>query len=521
MKKATLLYLLSGLFFICIPASAEYQLVWSDEFDCENLNPSVWQYEIGTGYQGWGNWEAEYYTSSKNNVFLKDGNLVIRAIKDETQYDPNYATHFTSGRIITKNRLQAKYGKVEARIKLPIAKKGVWPAFWMLGTSNGGTWPNCGETDIMEYMCTSDNYKNISSYIHWHDGKSQADYGRSLSISNPQEFHIYSVEWTPDNMVFRVDDATIVEADINSVTAPTLTAFHSEFFIILNLAIGGSYVQHTYDPTITEESMYVDYVRVYQDKGAYPSSSLTDNTTECQRDVDYCDMVKSWGAGKIYFAPNWSQSSNYTFSASDRSASIYMGNATYEQWQAQFWCYPNAMVTTEAGANYEVSLKIKSTKDIPNATLKMVQNGNDEVFLFLQRVNLTANKVYDFSFSGKAPDGLTDALFVFDFGGNPANTNVTISDVKVKKIGCEASAIESVENETVYLWPNPTSGVINITAPSVISKIMVRSMVSGLIFNDEVNDTNVTIDLSGQSDGLYFIDIETESGTISQKVIKM
>lgn len=434
MKKATLISLISGFLLICVPASAAYELVWFDEFDCETLNTTAWTYEIGTGYNGWGNWESQYYTSDAKNVYLADGNLYIKAIKDETKYNPDYQTYFTSGRIITKEKVVAKYGKIEARIKLPVSKKGVWPAFWMLGTSNNYEWPKCGETDIMEYMCKGENNKTVLSTLHWYSS-GQADYGLSADINNPQDFHIYSLEWTPDYMLFKVDDTQILNVGINQTTASQFQAFHYPFFIILNLAIGGTYVGSDFDKTIQEEIMTVDYVRVYQDKTTYTASSLTDNSVDCS-EFDECDMVQSWTKGTVYFAPGWNESTNYTFSASDRSASIHMGDATSLQWQAQFWCLPSVAVSMTEDASYDVSFDIVSTQNVPNATAKFVQNGNDGVYLFAENMALVANQSQTFKYTGKAPGGLTDARFVFDFGGNPANTDVTISNIKVKKSSC-------------------------------------------------------------------------------------
>ncbi|MCQ2351360.1 MAG: family 16 glycosylhydrolase [Paludibacteraceae bacterium] len=276
MKKnyTTLLFLASLLF--SVTANAEYKLVWSDEFDCNEINKTVWTHEIGTGQDGWGNWESEYYTDKKENSYIEDGNLVIRAIADETQYNPKYKTHFTSARMITRGKLQIQYGKVEARIKLPESKKGVWPAFWMLGQKVN--WPYCGEIDIMEYMCRNNSNKRVLSTFHWNHGSSYspADYGEGRDIENLNDFHIYTLEWNSAYLKCFVDGQHIVTMNIND-EVKTFKA--GEFFFILNLAIGGTYVGGDYDKSITEEKMYVDYVRVYQDPA--DGGSLTDKTSPC------------------------------------------------------------------------------------------------------------------------------------------------------------------------------------------------------------------------------------------------
>lgn len=266
-----------------VNAFAAYQLVWSDEFESESLNTTAWVYEIGTGSQGWGNWEKQYYTNSTNNIYVADGSLFIKAIKDDTQYDPNYQTAFTSARIKTLGKVQAKYGKIEARIKLPVAAKGVWPAFWMMGT-NGEVWPKCAEFDIMEYMCNSSDYKTINSTLHWYDESSGVDkgvsYGLATTVDTPTEWHVYTMEWTPTTITTSIDGVQFYAADI---TPSHMTEFHNEAYILLNMAIGGTYVNNEYDTSITEKTMEIDYVRIYQDKETYPASTLTNNSIDIDK----------------------------------------------------------------------------------------------------------------------------------------------------------------------------------------------------------------------------------------------
>mgnify|MGYP001322711725 CR=1 FL=1 len=305
LKKRTFAMVAALLTLCSIRVNAAYELVWSDEFNCSNVNTSVWNYELGTGDQGWGNWEQEYYSNSTNNVYTEDGSLVIKAIRDNTQYDPNYNTSFTSGRIKSNAKIQAKYGKIEASIKLPQAVKGIWPAFWMLGTGKS-TWPYQGEIDIMEYMCTSSSYSDVKSTLHWNangmnGAYSPADYGLSKTVSNPTQYHTYTMEWTPTTIRSYVDGVQYYIIDINSAN---FDAFQHEFYILLNLAVGGSFVNYEIDGSFQEAAMYVDWIRVYQDKSAYPASSLTDNSTECNDEPEspydqilvYCDHS---GSGKV------------------------------------------------------------------------------------------------------------------------------------------------------------------------------------------------------------------------------
>ena len=153
-----------------------YQLVWSDEFDGTAVNTANWNFETGGG--GWGNNEQEYYQAS--NATVSAGNLVITAKKQRVK-----ANNYTSARMTTKAKHEFLYGKMEARIKLPLVQ-GLWPAFWMLGANiNTVPWPGCGETDIMEHI----NLENtIYGTIHW-DNNGHASYGGSTTTT-PADYHI-------------------------------------------------------------------------------------------------------------------------------------------------------------------------------------------------------------------------------------------------------------------------------------------------------------------------------------------
>ncbi|NDW08729.1 family 16 glycosylhydrolase [Dysgonomonas sp. 520] len=239
----------------------EYKLVWSDDFDGTALNTEKWRYE--TGGNGWGNQELQYYTDRTDNVRLEDGYLIIEA-KKENQGNNKY----TSGRIITKGKAQFTYGKMEARISLP-SGNGTWPAFWMLGTRGG--WPGCGEIDIMEHVGKEPTM--ISHALHTANrngmnGKNwnSKDYFQGVEGS----FHTYGVEWIEkedrgfDCIKFFVDGvetATCFQGIDNRADWP----FNNEFFLILNVAIGGSW-GGTVDDSIFDKpvQMKVDWVKVYQ-----------------------------------------------------------------------------------------------------------------------------------------------------------------------------------------------------------------------------------------------------------------
>jgi beta-glucanase (GH16 family) len=238
---------------IQITLSASIALVWSDEFDTPGApNASKWGYDIGTGSGGWGNNELQYYTNRSQNVVVSGGTLKINLLK-ETYSGSNY----TSTRMLTKDKFSVKYGKIEARAKLP-AGLGTWPAIWMLGNNiTSAGWPACGEIDIMEHRGSELN--KIWGSLHY-PGRSGANPdGSTVMINNATtEFHKYAVEWNASSIKFYVDDA-LFYTFANSASVP----YNQNFFILLNVAMGGNF-GGTVDPNFSNATMEVDYIRVYQ-----------------------------------------------------------------------------------------------------------------------------------------------------------------------------------------------------------------------------------------------------------------
>jgi len=224
---------------------------WSDEFNTDGApDPAKWGYDLGAG--GWGNAELEYYTSRSDNVIVQGGVLKIKAIKESYS-----GSAYTSARILTMNKFAFTYGKVEVRAKLP-AGVGTWPAIWMLGSNlNTAIWPACGEIDIMEQKGSELN--KIYGTLHYPGHSGGSANGSMLVINNSTtEFHIYTLEWSAASIQIAVD-GIVYQSVANSAAIP----FNHDFFLILNVAMGGTF-GGTVDPAFTNATMEVDYIRVYK-----------------------------------------------------------------------------------------------------------------------------------------------------------------------------------------------------------------------------------------------------------------
>ena len=238
---------------VTIGVGVKLNLVWSDEFNVPGApDPTKWTFDLGTGSGGWGNNELEYYTSRPENVAISNGTLKIIARKE-----PYNGSAYTSARMLTQGLYSFKYGKIEVNAKLP-AGIGTWPAIWMLGNNiSSVAWPACGEMDIMEQNGSQKNL--IYGTLHYPTQVNPYGDGGTTTVSDANDaFHKYSAVWTPSSIKLLVDDVVFYTLP-NTNTLP----FNQNFFIILNVAIGGNF-GGTVDPSFTSGQMEIDYIRVYQ-----------------------------------------------------------------------------------------------------------------------------------------------------------------------------------------------------------------------------------------------------------------
>ncbi len=250
--------------YTAVPVSGQkpqWRMVWNDEFngpDGSGVDTTKWVAETGGG--GWGNRELEYYTDRTSNAHQEGGTLVITAAK-ETFGGYNY----TSARLKTQGKFTQKYGRFEARVKIPQGQ-GIWPAFWMLGDDiNTIGWPTCGEIDIMENIGREPS--TVYGTIHGPVGTSQYSLGGSYSLTSGKfadDYHLFAVEWDADAIRSYVDGTLYETRKPTDLPAGGKWVFDHPFFIILNVAVGGGWPGNPDSTTQFPQKMLVDYVRVYE-----------------------------------------------------------------------------------------------------------------------------------------------------------------------------------------------------------------------------------------------------------------
>lgn len=230
-------------------------LVWQDEFDTDGApDANNWTYDLGAG--GWGNGEAQFYTNRSDNAKVENGSLIITAKREDFGGEA-----FTSARLKSEGLQEFQYGRIDILAKLPEGG-GTWPALWMLGANFQTVgWPACGEIDIMEHVGNNQGY--IQSALHTPSsfGNTQNKGGKDFeNVSS--EFRLYSVNWSPDQISFLVDDEIIYTYN-PAIKDLATWPFDAPQFLILNIAMGGT-LGGAIDPAFMESTMEIDYIRVYQ-----------------------------------------------------------------------------------------------------------------------------------------------------------------------------------------------------------------------------------------------------------------
>jgi beta-glucanase (GH16 family) len=238
-----------------------WRLIWRDEFDgADNTRPDPTKWRHDVGGDGWGNAQLEFDTDRVENA-SHDGQGRLRIVARRESYG---GRNYTSARLNTAGKFERAYGRFEARVKLPRGQ-GIWPAFWVLGANIGNVgWPSCGEVDIMEHR--GQQVRNLRGSLHGPGYSGGGNVGKEIDtgVDLSQAFHTFAIEWDPGRVIFKLDEDAYFTATPADLPQGTTWVYDHPFFIILNVAVGGTYVGNPDGTTTFPQTMLVDHVRVYE-----------------------------------------------------------------------------------------------------------------------------------------------------------------------------------------------------------------------------------------------------------------
>ncbi|WP_310557945.1 family 16 glycosylhydrolase [Flavobacterium sp.] len=548
--------------FSCAQVDVVYKdLVWSDEFTTNGtVDSNNWFHQTQLSAGGnWFNNEVQHYTNRTTNSSVANGNLSIVA-KKETFTDQNVTKQYTSARLNSK--FAFKYGRVDVRAKIP-KDAGTWPALWMLGKnvnedggffdSNYGTtdWPACGEIDILEHGITRskpDNY--IQSALH-----TPSSFGNTFNIGGvvvgdniANNYHIYSMNWSPNQISFLVDDVVFYTYN-PTVKDANNWPFDKEQYILLNIAMGG--IAGDINANFTQTSMDIDYVRVYQNTtidtqaptnftasvGTITGSSValvlnaTDNSGNVSYNVDYGSGTSSTyspsGTQKTLTINNLDQNTNYTFtiSATDASGNAAGNNpivltaktttilqCTGTETQATQGAFSLGYKYTfeTIGTDVKINFELLDTDKVGTVAFLWKQSPFSES----QMLNVSGN-IFTKTITGQTIGSTISYACKFAYAGGLSVTKY-ISYV----VGSNCSLrVEKVFGLNQFCYPNPVQDVLQLQLLDEQNQITLTDILGRKVL-EKIVPSSHKIDMSAFKSGMYFLKINNAFGIQNLKIIK-
>ncbi|WP_396168848.1 family 16 glycosylhydrolase [Flavobacterium sp.] len=566
MKNSTLYKIIFSFFMFCQFGFAQVDvvysdLVWSDEFNTNGVvNPTKWFHQTQLPASGnWFNGEVQHYTDQLTNSFVDAGMLNIVA-KKEPYTNQGITKQYTSARLNSK--FAFKYGRVDIRAKIP-KNLGTWPALWMLGKnvnedgaffdSSFGTtsWPACGEIDILEHGITQsqpDNY--IQSALH-----TPSSFGNTVNIGGvvvgnniADNYHIYSVNWSPFQISFLLDGVVFYTYN-PAVKTPNNWPFNEEQYLLLNIAMGG--VAGTVPDNYVQSSMLVDYVRVYQNTtidtqiplnftatiGAVTSTSVelllnaTDNSGTIGYNVAYGStsnsMAGTSGVQKSVVITGLNPNTLYSFTvtANDLSGNaavnnpivlnattlpnstlICSGTSTLAQ-QGSFSTGYNYEFQTN-GTDVKITYGLLDTDKVGVIAILWKQTP----FTQTNMTNVSGN-IFTHTITGQTLGSTIKYGVKFAYAGG---LSVTSYYSYVVGSSC-ALQLDTFSELNQISFPNPVTDVINITSNINLDKVELYNLLGNLVLKTETN-TN-SIDVTNLSSGIYLISVYSGNERVVKKII--
>jgi beta-glucanase (GH16 family) len=559
-KSFCLVLLISQLCFAQVDIVYN-DLVWSDDFETNGaINPNNWYHQ--TKLPAGGNWynnEVQHYTNLLTNSFVDAGSLKIVA-KKENFTDQGFTKQYTSARLNSK--FAFKYGRVDLRAKVPV-EAGTWPAIWMLGKNineNGGyfdetygtsNWPACGEIDIMEHGITRSQPANyIQSAMH-----TPSSYGGTINIGGTvansdieSNYHIYSMNWSPNQISFLLDD--VIYYTYNpSVKDANTWPFDKEQYLLLNIAMGG--VAGTIASDFVESAMVIDYVKVYQNTtvdtqapinftakiGTVTSSSVellmnaTDNSGTVNYNVDYesgsSSVSFSSGVEKSLVVYGLSPNTSYTFSvsASDVSGNAYVNNPIVlnTTTTTKQDCSATASEASEGSFSKGYKYAFETLGTDVKVTFELLDTDKTGVVAYLrkqsslselQMTNISGN-IFTKTISGQAMGSTVSYAVKFAFAGG---LSVTKYFSYVVGSNCALSRESSSELKQFY-FPNPVGDNLYLQLLDDKNQIVLTNLLGQKLLEDEVKSSH-TLDMSAFKSGTYFLKVNNSQGIQNFKISK-
>jgi beta-glucanase (GH16 family) len=530
-------------------------LVWSDEFSTNGaVNSNNWFHQ--TQLPAGGNWfnnEEQHYTNLLTNSFVNAGFLNIVAKKTPFT-DQGFTKQYTSARLNSK--FAFKYGRVDVRAKLPI-NPGTWPAIWMLGKNvneDGGffdalygtvDWPACGEIDIMEHGITpSQGINYVQSALH-----TPSSFGNTTNIGGitasdlANNYHIYSMNWSPNQITFLLDNVAYYTYNPAIKTASNWP-FTSEQYILLNIAMGG--VAGAISSNYTQSSMYV---RVYQNTlvdtqaptnftaaiGAVTSSTIelllnaNDNSGNVSYSISYnggniINTSNPSGVQKSVIISNLSSNTNYNFSitASDFAGNNYVSNpivlnatttgiigcsgiSTTAQVGSFSTGYNYAFETL--GTDVKITFELLDTDKVGVVAFLWKQSPFSET----QMTNISGN-IFTKTITGQTIGSTINYAVKFAYSGGLSVTNY-YTYVVGNNCALQVNSVDTID----FSFQNPVNDVVNIITEAKIDKVEIYDFLGNLVI--DTNKNTIKIDVSSLSKGIYLINVYSGDKKGIKKII--
>ncbi|NLD98714.1 MAG: family 16 glycosylhydrolase [Fibrobacter sp.] len=395
-------------------AQSSWNLIWSDEFNTAGLTDTQkWSYD--TGGNGWGNNELQYYTANRiQNARIEDTTLIIETRKE------NYGINkYTSARLVSKNKGDWLYGRIEVRAKLPFGR-GSWPAIWMLPTDwQYGGWPASGEIDIMEHVGYDQGVIHATVHTDSLNHIKGTQVGKSITIPDcSSAFHVYALEWYPDHIDVFVDSIKYFSFSNRNEGFRTWP-FDKRFHILLNTAIGGNWGgAQGIDTTIVSTLFYIDYVRVYEENQTGPFTLSIEN--QPGGEVSFSPLKQLYNKGELITVTALAQD-NYAFAGWSGTISSNANPLTFSISRNSILS-PLFIIKGELVRNGRFDDLLKEWSEWSNTGTSAIRNVKDGIFeiriseagnndwdlqLSQAGMNLVANRAYRFSFSAWAQSNRT------------------------------------------------------------------------------------------------------------------